>query len=226
MTPRLRLDALSVAHALYEVTLQAASGEVVALLGANGAGKSTLLRAIMGFVRCDGDVLLDEASVVSLPPFERSRRGIAYCPEGRRVFPRMTVQENLEVAARRGVERLDEIYVMFPALVARADTPAGQLSGGEQQMLAIGRALMTEPALLLLDEPSLGLSPQMTETILGGLRRIAQRGAAVLVAEQNAAKALAIADRAYLLRLGRIVREGKASELRDDPELKRAFLGA
>src|SRR5258708_20751879 len=149
----------------------------------------------------------------------------SYCPEGRRVFPRMTVHENLEVARRRGVERLDEIYVLFPALVARANTPAGQLSGGEQQMLAIGRALMTEPKLILLDEPSLGLSPHASQTILGGLRRIVSRRAAVLVAEQNAAKALAIADRAYLLRLRKIVREGPAPGLRGDPDLERAFLG-
>ncbi|HEX9466504.1 MAG TPA: ABC transporter ATP-binding protein [Alphaproteobacteria bacterium] len=225
MTPRLHIEGLSVAQALDDVSLQAAAGEVVALLGANGAGKSSLLRAIMGFAASRGEIRLDGASLAPLPPFERSRQGVAYCPEGRRVFPRMTVHENLEVARRRGVERLDEIYVLFPALVARANTPAGQLSGGEQQMLAIGRALMTEPKLILLDEPSLGLSPQASETILGGLRRIVSRGAAVLVAEQNAAKALAIADRAYLLRLGKIVREGPAAALRGDPDLERAFLG-
>ena len=173
-----------------------------------------------------GEIRLDGVSLAGLPVHRRSRLGIGYCPEGRRVFPRMSVRENLEVAGRGTAdEKLAQIYALFPALAERRNTPAGQLSGGEQQMLAMGRALMTEPKLLLLDEPSLGLSPRFTDVILGTLRAIAAQGAAVLVAEQNAAKALAVANRAYLLRLGRITREGEAAELRADPALEQAFLG-
>jgi len=219
MTARLEIEAPG-------LTLRVGAGEVVTLLGANGAGKTTLLRAIMGFDAPAGRIRLDGAELGRMPPFRRNRLGIGYCPEGRRVFSRMTVRENLEVAGRsNGSARLAEILSLFPALAARASALAGQLSGGEQQMLAMGRALMTEPKLLLLDEPSLGLSPQLTDLVLTRLRDIAARGTAVLVAEQNAANALAAADRAYLLRLGRVVREGPAAELRADPALKEAFLG-
>ncbi|MBV8535863.1 MAG: ATP-binding cassette domain-containing protein [Alphaproteobacteria bacterium] len=206
--------------------LRVGAGEIVALLGANGAGKSALLRAIMGFEPLAGRISLDGRDLGRTPPFRRNRLGIGYCPEGRRVFPHMTVSQNLIVAARsRATTRLGEIFSLFPALAAREGALAGQLSGGEQQMLAMGRALMTEPKLLLLDEPSLGLSPQLTEMVLTRLRDIASRGTAVLVAEQNAANALAAADRAYLLRLGRIVREGPAAGLRADATLEEAFLG-
>jgi len=219
MTMRLEVEASGL-----NVRVQA--GEIVALLGANGAGKTTLLRAIMGFGGFAGRIRLDGRELGNAPPFRRNRMGIGYCPEGRRVFPRMTVRETLMVAARsQATARLAEIFSLFPALAAREGALAGQLSGGEQQMLATGRALMTGPKLLLLDEPSLGLSPLLTETVLTRLRDIAVRGTAILVAEQNAANALAVADRAYLLRLGRIVREGPAVELRADPALEEAFLG-
>jgi branched-chain amino acid transport system ATP-binding protein len=219
MTPRLAIEAP-------DFTIRVFPGEVVALLGANGAGKTTLLRALMGFEAAPGRVQLDGADVGGLPAFRRSRLGIGYCPEGRHVFPRMSVRENLEVAARSdAAAKLAEVCDLFPALVGRLSTTAGQLSGGEQQMLAIGRALMTEPKLLLLDEPSLGLSPQLTDLVLGRLRHIAARGTAVLLAEQNTAGALEVADRAYVLQLGRVVREGRAAELRDDPALEQAFLG-
>jgi branched-chain amino acid transport system ATP-binding protein len=206
--------------------LRVSTGEIVALLGANGAGKTTLLQAIMGFEALAGRIRLDGRELGSTPPFRRNRLGIGYCPEGRRVFPRLTVRETLLAAARsRAATRLADILDLFPALAAREQALAGQLSGGEQQMLAMGRALMTEPKLLLLDEPSLGLSPQLTNVVLSRLRDIAARGTAVLLAEQNAANALAVADRAYLLRLGRIVREGPAAELRADATLEEAFLG-
>jgi branched-chain amino acid transport system ATP-binding protein len=219
MTPRLEVETPDLA-------LRVEAGEVVTLLGANGAGKTTLLRAVMGFDALPGQVRLDGIELGSAPPFRRNRLGIAYCPEGRRVFARMTVRENLQVAGRSdATARFAGICALFPALTARQDVLAGQLSGGEQQMLAIGRALMTEPKLLLIDEPSLGLSPQLTDLVLGRLRDIAAGGTAVLVAEQNAANALAVADRAYLLRLGRVVREGPAAELRADPALEDAFLG-
>jgi len=219
MMPRLEVEAP-------DFKLRVGAAEVVSLLGANGAGKSTLLRAVMGFEAFPGRIRLDGVELGSTPPFRRNRLGIGYCPEGRRVFPRMTVRENLEVAGRSdAAARLADILSLFPALAAREGALAGQLSGGEQQMLAMGRALMTEPKLLLLDEPSLGLSPQLTGLVLARLRDIAARGTAVLVAEQNAANALAVADRAYLLRLGRIVREGPAAEMRADPALEEAFLG-
>jgi len=219
MTMRLEVEAPG-------LRLRVGAGEIVALLGANGAGKTTLLRAIMGFETLAGRICLEGRDLGSTPPFRRNRLGIGYCPEGRRVFPRMTVHENLIVATRsHATAKLGEIFSLFPGLAARERALAGQLSGGEQQMLAMGRALMTEPKLLLLDEPSLGLSPQLTEIVLTRLRDIASRGTAVLVAEQNAANALAVAERAYLMRLGQIVREGPSAELRADPALEEAFLG-
>ncbi len=220
MTPRLDIEAPGLALRVFR-------GEVVALLGANGAGKTGLLRAIMGLDAGPGRIRLDGVTLDGMAPHRRSRLGIGYCPEGRRVFRHMTVRENLEVAGRsRAAATFAEICALFPALAERQDALAGQLSGGEQQMLAMGRALMTEPKVLLLDEPSLGLSPRLTALVLTRLRDIAARGTAVLFAEQNAANALAVADRAYLLRLGRIVREGPAAELRADPAVKQAFLGA
>jgi branched-chain amino acid transport system ATP-binding protein len=221
MTPRLTVGEPG------GMPLHVGPGEIVAVIGANGAGKSRLLRSVVGFAEARGDIRLDGSEIGALRTHQRSRAGIGYCPEGRRVFARMTVRENLEVAARAhgAGDRLAEMFDLFPALADRRDTQAGQLSGGEQQMLAIGRALMTEPRLLLLDEPSLGLSPRLVETILGTLRTVAAGGTSVLLAEQNAAQALAVADRAYVMRLGRIVHSGTAAELRNDPQLARAFLG-
>ncbi|MFI5024680.1 MAG: ABC transporter ATP-binding protein [Alphaproteobacteria bacterium] len=232
--PLLVLQGLSVAYggnaALEEVTLTVAAGEAVALLGANGAGKSTLVKAVMGLVAPSaGRMRFAGVDLRHLSTLARARLGLGYCPEGRRVFPGLSVRENLEVAARvdktRRRRRLDAVLAVFPALAARADARAWQLSGGQQQMLALGRALMGRPRLLLLDEPSLGLSPLLADELLEKVREIAKAGAAVLLAEQNAAKALAVAGRAYLLEVGRVVREGASAVLAESEEVRKAFLG-
>ena len=217
--------------ALEAATIEVRAGEAVALVGANGAGKTTLMKSVMGFVApAAGAIDYDGRPLAGVAVSARARLGLGYSPEGRRVFPGMTVRENLEVASRtsraatRG--RLDEVYAMFPALAEKAAALGWQLSGGQQQMLAIGRALMTAPRLLLLDEPSLGLSPILTTEVLGRVRAIVARGTAVLLAEQNVAMALAVADRAYVLQVGRVVESGPAAELRQNPRIREAFLGA
>ena len=217
--------------ALEDATIEVRAGEAVALVGANGAGKSTLMKSVMGFVApAAGAIDYDGRPLAGVAVSARARLGLGYSPEGRRVFPGMTVRENLEVASRasraatRG--RVDEVYAMFPALAEKAAALGWQLSGGQQQMLAIGRALMTAPRLLLLDEPSLGLSPILTTEVLGRVRAIVARGTAVLLAEQNVAMALAVADRAYVLQVGRVVESGPAAELRQNPRIREAFLGA
>jgi branched-chain amino acid transport system ATP-binding protein len=229
--PLLELEAVEVAQALHGVSMRLGAGEIVTLLGANGAGKSTLIRAIIGLAHLrEGRIRFSGRDVTALPPDRRARLGIGYVPEGRRVFPGMSVRDNLEVASHAAPAQrrrlLAAMYELFPALEERVDAPAWQLSGGQQQMLAIARALMTEPRLLLLDEPSLGLAPKLAAEVLGRVRRIAQTGTAVLLAEQNAATALSLADRAYLLQLGRVVGEGPAVELARRDELRAAFLGA
>ncbi len=217
--------------ALEGVTVAVGAGEAVALVGANGAGKSTLMKSVMGFVApAAGTIAYDGRPLAGVAVSARARRGLGYSPEGRRVFPGMTVRENLEVACRAGAAaaraRIDEVFAMFPALAEKAAALGWQLSGGQQQMLAIGRALMTAPRLLLLDEPSLGLSPILTAEVLGRVRAIVARGTAVLLAEQNVAKALEICDRAYVLQVGRVVESGPAAELRQNPRIREAFLGA
>jgi branched-chain amino acid transport system ATP-binding protein len=217
--------------ALEAATIEVRAGEAVALVGANGAGKTTLMKSVMGFVApAAGAIDYDGRPLAGVPVATRARLGIGYSPEGRRVFPGMTVRENLEVACRAGRAatrtRLDEVYATFPALADKAGALGWQLSGGQQQMLAIGRALMTAPRLLLLDEPSLGLSPILTAEVLGRVRAIVARGTAVLLAEQNVAKALEVADRAYVLQVGRVVESGPAAELRQNPRIREAFLGA
>jgi branched-chain amino acid transport system ATP-binding protein len=230
----LEILALTVAYrgavALDDVSLVLEPGEVVALVGANGAGKSTLLRAAMGLAPTRaGTVLLDGAGIGTLAPERRAALGLAYVPEGRRVFAGMTTHENLEVAARAGrrerERRLAEVMALFPQLESKARTPAWQLSGGQQQMLAIGRALMAEPRVLLLDEPSLGLAPLLVREVLEKVRGIAAAGTAVLLAEQNAALALGIAERAILLGLGRVVAEGTPQELGEGGILEAVMLG-
>jgi len=230
----LTLASLAVAYgpvsALEGVSLEVNRGEVVALLGANGAGKSTLIKAVMGFlVPQAGRMTLAGRPLDGLAVERRARLGISYCPEGRRVFPGLTVRENLEVASRAAAavrrRRIEAVFALFPALAAKAGARAWQLSGGQQQMLAIGRALMGEPRLLLLDEPSLGLSPILAAELLEKVREIAASGVAVLLAEQNVAKALAVCDRAYLLELGRVVREGPAASMAASEALRSAFLG-
>lgn len=230
----LDVDAITVAYgpitALRGVSLRVDPGEVVALLGANGAGKSTLLQTVIGFLAPSAGTLTFAGRALSgLRPERRVRLGLAYSPEGRRVFPGMTVRENLEVAANVGrrerLRRRNAVYDIFPQLAEKDDRLGWTLSGGQQQMLAIGRALMGAPRLLLLDEPSLGLSPLLTHEVLNGLRNIAAAGTAVLLAEQNVAMALTICDRAYVLQTGAVVRAGTESALRDDDAVKRAFLG-
>ncbi len=229
----LRVEGLSAGYggalAVDGLSLAVAPGEAVALLGANGAGKSTLLRAVLGLVPATGGrVLLDGEDITGLAPERRVRRGLGYVPEGRRVFPGMSVRDNLEVASPLGRARraqdLERVFALFPALAGKAGERAWRLSGGQQQMLAVGRALMGRPRLLLLDEPSLGLSPKLAGEVFAAVRAVAGGGTAVLVAEQSAARALSVAGRVVLLRLGRVVHDGPADALPADA-LRDAFLG-
>ena len=214
------------------VGFELAAGETLALIGANGAGKSSTLKAILGMVDYpEGTITLDGRPLKGLKPSEIVRLGIGYSPEGRRVFPLLSVYENLKIGAysrdpSQTGERIERIYGYFPRLKERARQNAGSLSGGEQQMLAIGRALMSKPSIFLLDEPSLGLAPVIVERIGEILREIqATEGLAVILAEQNAAWALAIAGRAVILELGRVTLTGKAAELLENPQVRRAYLG-
>jgi branched-chain amino acid transport system ATP-binding protein len=216
--------------ALKDATLSVGRGEAVALIGANGAGKSTLFKSIVGFLRPkSGGLRFLDRDVIDLRTEQRIRLGIGYSPEGRRVFAGLTVRENLEVAVFAGkaerARRVDRAFSLFPQLATRQQALGWQLSGGQQQMLAIGRALMGQPRLLLLDEPSLGLSPKLADEVLAGIRGIVSGGTSVLLAEQNVSKALACCDRAYVLEVGKIVLAGNASTLRDTEAVKRAFLG-
>jgi branched-chain amino acid transport system ATP-binding protein len=212
------------------ISINVQAGEVVALLGANGAGKTTLLRAIMGFHRpVEGSIALAGKPLAGISVAARVRRGIGYSPEGRRVFAGMSVRDNLDVASHGSAliteKHRADVYRLFPDLAAREDTPGWQLSGGQQQMVAIGRALMTGPRLLLLDEPSLGLSPVLAADVLARVRAVTAEGMAVLLSEQNIVSALAVADRAYVLDLGRIVDEGTPAELRARDSLRISLLG-
>lgn len=210
--------------------LDVSAGEVVALIGANGSGKSSLLKALMGLGgRVQGTIALDGSELSRLPPHRRARMGFGYAPEGRRVFAGMTAEDNLLAVSFEGAAartaRTQEMYALFPQLGVRRATPAWQLSGGEQQMLAIARALMTRPRLLLVDEPTLGLAPAVAQSVVRALRDVAARGAAVLLAEQNARAALAAADRAVLMRLGRIEASGPASRFAGDERLLKTVMG-
>jgi len=218
-------------RALEGVTLSIPAGAVFAVLGANGAGKTTLLRSVMGLVPQSGAIELDGRTLAGVPTFERARRGIALVPEGRRLFPRFTVEENLRIGAfphggRDDVRRdLDRVCEIFPALRARWRQLAGTLSGGEGQMLAIGRALMARPRLLLLDEPSVGLMPRAVNEIFAMIRDVPGHGVTVLLVEQNARKALRVAGRVAVLELGRVVLEGDVGDVLNDPRVKEAYLG-
>jgi len=237
MKPLLEVRGLSVRYgpvrALEEVSLALGEGEVVAVLGPNGAGKSTLLRAISGLVApWAGEVWFEGGRITGWPPQKVARLGIAHVPEGRRLFPYMTVRENLLLGAylrprRDEVKRdLARVLDLFPALRERLGRPAFTLSGGEQQMLAIGRALMARPRLLLLDEPSLGLSPRLVKEIARIISEAHRQGVAILLVEQNAALALRLAQRGYLLERGRVVMEGPAGALLATDIIRRAYLGA
>jgi len=231
----LEVDAIHVyydaIHALKGVSFKVAAGELVTLLGGNGAGKTTTLKTLSGLLRPrQGAVKLKGAIIGSAEPHEIVRRGVAHVPEGRKVFPRFTVLENLQIGAytraknRLGAE-LDFVFQMFPRLKERQKQYAGTLSGGEQQMLAIGRALMTKPTLLLLDEPSMGLAPKIVEQIVENIRAINKTGVTILLVEQNAAMALAISHRGYVLETGSVIIEGAASELAGNDLVRQAYLG-
>jgi branched-chain amino acid transport system ATP-binding protein len=217
---------------LHGVGLEVKAGEVVALIGSNGAGKTTLLRALSGVQPITrGEIRLAGERIDTLPPHRRVARGLTQSPEGRQVFGPLSVEDNLRLGAymRRdpdiGGDR-DRVYEMFPALAEKRRIAAGSLSGGQQQMLAIGRALMGRPKLLLLDEPSLGLSPILVDQILDAILALRARGITVLLVEQNAAAALTIADRGYVLETGRIMSSGPGATLLSDPAVKAAYLGA
>ncbi len=220
-------------EALRGVDLEVRAGELVCLLGANGAGKSSTLRTISGLVRpTSGRIIFDGRSIAGLSPAAILAAGIAHCPEGRRVFPYMSVEENLAMGAyvrrdRGGIAGdLERVCTHFPILGERRRQAAGTLSGGEQQMLAIGRALMARPRLILFDEPSLGLAPTVVETTFAIIADIRRQGTTVLMVEQNAYLALAMADRAYVMETGRIVLGGIARDLLADDHVRRAYLGA
>jgi len=217
-------------HALRGVSFEAKAGEIVTLIGSNGAGKSTLLRAISGLVRPSaGRVTLRGVDVTRFAPEKIVALGCSHVPEGRRIFANLTVLENLQMGAwpKRGKEAagLERVFALFPRLRERLTQPGGTLSGGEQQMLAIGRALMAEPAVLLLDEPSLGLAPLLVRQIFAIVREINAQGTTVVLVEQNAHQALSIANRAYVLETGALALSGLAAELARDPRVRRAYLG-
>lgn len=219
-------------HALKGISVDVTEGQIVTLIGANGAGKSTILRTISGLLRAKtGDVLFEGKSVAALPAEEIVKRGIVQVPEGRRIFANMTVEENLELGAyirsdKEGIRKdIQKVFERFPRLLERRKQVAGTLSGGEQQMLAIGRSLMTQPRLLLLDEPSMGLAPLLVKEIFSIIKEINAGGTTILLVEQNANMALSIAHQAYVLETGRITLAGSAKELSESEAVRKAYLG-
>jgi branched-chain amino acid transport system ATP-binding protein len=231
----LTLDAVSAGYRglqiLHGVDLHVGAGEIVALIGANGAGKTTTLRTISGLLHpTSGAITLDGRRLHGLAPHDVVRAGVVQVAEGRELFPGLSVRENLEMGAftRSAAEReetLAEVHELFPILLERATQAAGTMSGGQQQMLAIGRALMARPRLLMLDEPSLGLAPKLVADVFDTVRRISSRGITVLIVEQNAQQTLRLADRAYVLESGSVSLAGDAAELLDDPRVRTAYLG-
>jgi branched-chain amino acid transport system ATP-binding protein len=216
-------------QALFGVSIAVDEGETVAIIGANGAGKSTLLGAVAGTLRpSSGEVSFDGRQIGRLPAHRRVQAGISLVPEGRRIFPSLTVEENLRIGAhprRRGPWSLEAVYGLFPALAALSSRWGGTLSGGEQQMCAIGRALMSDPKLLLLDEPSAGLAPVVVQQVFELLKRIRAGGLTVLIVEQNVQQVLRVVDRAYLLEAGSIRATGTSAELKESDTIKQAYLG-
>jgi branched-chain amino acid transport system ATP-binding protein len=231
----LRVESIDVAYgeirALKAVGLEVGQGEIVTLLGNNGAGKTTTLKTISGLLHPSrGAITLEDQSLLDVPPHAIVSRGVAHVPEGRRIFNRLTVRENLMMGAYlRGdsgvTADLERVFGLFPRLSERLTQVAGTLSGGEQQMLAIGRALMAKPRLLLLDEPSMGLAPVLVEQIFDTISNINRQGMTILLVEQNAAMALSIAHRGYVLETGSIALTGTAAELSDNADVRRAYLG-
>ena len=220
------------APAVWDVSLDVDGGEIVSVIGPNGAGKTTLINAIAGMLRCRrGTLRFDGADMTGVSAHGYCGHGIALVPEGRRLFVKMSVEENLELgcylAAARAAraESLERVYGLFPILRDKRHQPAGELSGGQQQMVAIGRALMARPRIVLFDEPSLGLAPTIVDDMFGIIGRVRDEGAAVLLVEQNVLKALEIADRAYVLEQGRIVAQGLPADLLKQPQIREAYLG-
>jgi branched-chain amino acid transport system ATP-binding protein len=220
-------------QALKGVTLHVAKGEMVCLIGANGAGKTTLLHAVSGLLhQVSGDILLEGRSIVHMSPERIVRMGVAHSPEGRQIFAPLSVPENLRLGAytrtdRAGIRRdMEWVFELFPRLAERRHNLAGTLSGGEQQMLAFGRALMSRPRILLLDEPSTGLAPLIVKEIFAVIDRLKREGTTILLVEQNARIALKISDRGYVLETGRIVLSGSSTELVRSPDIQRAYLGS
>ena len=232
----LELSAVSASYgsvpAISDVSIKVGEGESVGLLGANGAGKSTTLRAISGLVRLTtGSIAFLSTDIASLPPYKITELGIAHVPEGRQVFPEMTVQENLEIGAYVPAAKperrhtLDLLFSIFPELAERRKQLAGTMSGGEQQMLAVGRGLMLKPRLLMLDEPSLGLAPVMTDVTFQKIQEIHSMGTAILLVEQNVSRALTLVQRAYVLESGRVIMHGTSEELANNKQVQAAYLG-
>jgi branched-chain amino acid transport system ATP-binding protein len=220
-------------HAIKGITITVNDGELVSLVGANGAGKTTILHTISGLLRAtSGDILLDGKSLQKVPANNIINMGLAHVPEGRHIFSRMTVEENLRMGAyiindtKRISDNMEKVFHHFPRLKERARQLGGTLSGGEQQMLATGRALMTDPKILLMDEPSMGLSPILVNEIFTIIEQLHNSGITILLVEQNAKKALAVADRAYVLETGKISMSGSAKELAEDDRVRKAYLGA
>ena len=236
MGAMLEVDKINVFYgdlqALWDVSFEVHEGEKVVIVGANGAGKTTTLRTISGLLKPrSGQIRFLGQRIDGLPPHKIVELGIAHVPEGRRIFPRMTVMENLEMGAytKRAREKLDDtlewVFSIFPRLKERRDQIAGTMSGGERQMLAIARGLMSRPKLLMLDEPSLGLAPKLVLKVFEVIQRISEEGVTILLVEQNARLALKFAQRGYVLETGNVVMEGKASDLLNDPNVKKAYLG-
>jgi branched-chain amino acid transport system ATP-binding protein len=219
-------------HAIKSISFNVNEGEIVTLIGANGAGKSTTLNTISGLLRSrTGDIKFMGESITKLSPNKIVEQGLVMVPEGRRIFLGLTVEENLEMGAYTRprseiVQSMEQVYELFPRLRERRTQVGGTLSGGEQQMLAMGRALMAKPKLIMLDEPSMGLAPLLVDLIFDIIKDLHKNGSTILLVEQNAQAALSIADRAYVLETGKIVKTGKGSDLISDPDIKKAYLGA
>ncbi|KFN38867.1 MAG: ABC transporter ATP-binding protein [Smithellaceae bacterium] len=220
------------AHALWDINLQVHRGEICTLVGANGGGKTTLLKAVCGLLPVrEGSILFDDSDLLAFKAEERVNLGLSMCPEGRKIFPGMTVEENLAIGAytkrawKKRESMMEQFYDLFPRLRERRKQPGGTLSGGERQMLAIARALMSEPKLLILDEPSLGLAPNTVESVMEAVKKINSNGVTILLVEQNVNVSLQISQRGYVIESGRIVMSESSEMLLSNPHIKQAYLG-